>query len=44
MTAALFAVAAVVVFRGLLHVRIPAGEIDGLLPPGGLRIFLMTWF
>jgi hypothetical protein len=40
---ALFAVAVVVLFKSFLHVKVPAGHIYGLLPPGGLRSFLMTY-
>ncbi len=41
--ATLFSVAVVVVFKGLLRVKIPAGEIYSLLPPGGFRLFVMIW-
>ncbi|MBF9030062.1 tripartite tricarboxylate transporter TctB family protein [Rhodobacterales bacterium HKCCE3408] len=44
LVAALFAAAVVIVFKSLLQVRIPAGEIYSLLPPGDLRIFFMTRF
>lgn len=40
----LFAVAVVVVFKALLQVKIPAGEIYQLLPPGSLRSFVMIYF
>lgn len=42
-TAALFAATVVVLFKGLLQVRVPAGEIYQYLPPGDLRTFVMTW-
>ncbi len=41
--AAVFAIATVVIFKGLLQVKIPAGEIYGLLPPGAFRSFMMTY-
>lgn len=41
--AAVFAVAVVVIFKGLLQVKLPAGDIYRLLPPGELRSFLMIY-
>lgn len=40
--AALFGFAVVVVFKSILGVNIPAGQIYDLLPPGGFRSFVMT--
>ncbi len=39
-----FGLVVVVLFKGFLHVKIPAGEIYGLLPEGALRTFMMTYF
>lgn len=42
-TAVVFAVAVVVLFKGFLHVKLPAGLIyEGL--PDGIRGFMMTYF
>ena len=41
--AALFAVVVVVLFRGLLQVKIPAGALYDLLPPGALRSLFMSY-
>ncbi|MBV7396772.1 tripartite tricarboxylate transporter TctB family protein [Mameliella sediminis] len=41
--AVLFAVAVVVVFKGLLQVKIPAGMVYELLPSGAFRTFMMTY-
>lgn len=41
--AVLFSVAVVIGFKGLLRVKIPAGEIYSLLPPGDFRLFAMIW-
>ena len=41
--ATVFAIATVVIFKGLLQVKIPAGEIYGLLPAGAFRSFMMTY-
>lgn len=41
--ATLFSVIVVVVFKGFLRVKIPAGEIYSLLPPGDFRLFVMIW-
>jgi predicted ferric reductase len=41
--ATVFSVVVVVTFKGLLRVKIPAGEIYSLLPPGDFRLFLMIW-
>lgn len=38
------AVAVVVLFKAILQVRIPAGEIYQLLPAGEFRTFLMVYF
>lgn len=43
LTAAAFAVVVVVVFKGFLQVKIPAGQVYELLPSGALRTFLMTY-
>ncbi|WP_323771821.1 tripartite tricarboxylate transporter TctB family protein [Antarctobacter sp.] len=40
---AVFAVVVVVVFKSLLQVKIPAGQVYELLPAGALRTFLMTY-
>jgi hypothetical protein len=40
---ALFALAVVVVFKSLLQVKLPAGEIYRLLPAGDLRTFFMVY-
>ena len=39
---AVFGLGVVVVFKGLLGVNIPAGQIYDLLPPGAVRSFIMT--
>jgi hypothetical protein len=44
LVSALFAIMVVTVFKALLQVRMPAGEIYSLLPPGALRSFLMIRF
>lgn len=45
MAAALvFGFVVVVVFRGFLQVKLPAGALYELLPPGGLRSVMMTYF
>ena len=41
--AAGFSLAVVVIFKALLQVKIPAGDIYSLLPEGSLRTFLMTY-
>lgn len=41
--ATLFSIAVVVIFKGLLHVKIPSGEIYSLLPSGKFRLFVMIW-
>lgn len=41
--AALFSVVVVVLFKGFLQVKIPAGEVYSLLPPGKFRLFVMVW-
>lgn len=40
---ALFAVAVVLIFKSFLQVRIPAGALYRMLPPGELRSFLMIY-
>ena len=39
---AVFGFGVVVIFKGLLGVNIPAGQIYDLLPPGAVRSFIMT--
>ncbi|MBV7380007.1 tripartite tricarboxylate transporter TctB family protein [Maritimibacter dapengensis] len=41
--AAVFSVAVVVIFKGFLQVKIPAGDIYSLLPAGDFRLFAMIW-
>lgn len=41
--AALFAVVVVVLFKGFLQVKIPAGAIYEVLPSGPVRTFIMTY-
>jgi hypothetical protein len=41
---AVFAIVVVTVFKAMLQVRMPAGAVYDLLPPGDLRSFLMTRF
>lgn len=41
--ATLFSVAVVLLFKGFLQVKIPAGEIYSLLPAGKFRLFAMLW-
>jgi predicted ferric reductase len=41
--AVLFAAVVVVLFRGLLHVKIPSGALYDLLPPGTLRSVFLTY-
>ena len=39
-----FSVIVVVIFKGFLSVKIPSGDIYNLLPPGQLRLILMSYF
>ncbi|MWD29407.1 tripartite tricarboxylate transporter TctB family protein [Aquicoccus sp. SCR17] len=43
LAAALFGTVVVLVFKGFLHVRIPAGDIYQYLPAGPARTFIMTY-
>ena len=41
--AVVFSVAVVIIFKGFLQVKIPAGDIYSLLPAGDFRLFAMIW-
>ena len=41
--AAIFGIAVVLLFKGFLQVKIPAGAIYDALPPGTARTFIMTY-
>ncbi|MDF1728427.1 MAG: tripartite tricarboxylate transporter TctB family protein [Sulfitobacter sp.] len=41
--ATIFSIIVVILFKGFLRVKIPAGEIYSLLPPGDFRLFVMIW-
>lgn len=43
LAALVFALVVVVLFKGFLQVRIPAGALYDLLPPGAIRSFVMTY-
>lgn len=43
LTSAMFGSLVVVIFRGFLHVKIPAGKLYELLPSGVVRSFIMTY-
>jgi hypothetical protein len=41
--ATVFSVAVVIIFKGFLQVKIPAGDLYSLLPAGDFRLFAMIW-
>lgn len=43
LAATVFSIVVVIVFKGLLQVKIPAGDIYSLLPAGKFRLFVMLW-